>query len=91
MVKEWSGKNEATIWDDGIRVPSVNDVLANASVVNAFDYDDIYIPTGIHPGALVVTSALAASEMVGFINGRELITAAVLSHEMSARMRSGLG
>lgn len=91
MVKDWGGQPEATIWGHAKKVPAVNAVLANAHAVNSFEFDDTYVPTGIHPGALVVTSALAAAESTGAITGKEFIVAVVAGHEVSARVRLGLG
>ncbi len=91
MVKEWGGSKEATLWGHKAKVPCVNAVFANANAVNAFEYDDTYVPTGIHPGALVVTSALATAEKLDSVSGKDMITAVVIGHEISARVRSGLG
>jgi 2-methylcitrate dehydratase PrpD len=91
MVIEWGGKEEATLWGRNVKVPSVNAVFANTNSINSFEFDDTYFPTGIHPGALVVSSAIATSEYKGGASGKELIAAVVAGHEVSARIRSGLG
>ncbi len=91
LIKEWGGKKEASIWGHNKKVPCVNAVLANANAVNAFEFDDSYVPTGIHPGALVITSVLATAEKLESITGQDMITAVVAGHEISARVRSGLG
>ncbi len=91
MVIDWGGKAEATLWGRNTKVPSVNAVFANTNAANSFEFDDTYFPTGIHPGALVVSSALATSEYKGGATGKELISAVVAGHEVSARIRSGLG
>jgi 2-methylcitrate dehydratase PrpD len=91
MVIDWGGKEEATLWGRNVKVPSVNAVFANTNATNSFEFDDTYFPTGIHPGALVVTSAIATSEYKGGATGKELIAAVVAGHEVSARIRSGLG
>ncbi len=91
LVKDWSGKEEATIWGHDWKAPAVNAVLANAHAVNSFEFDDTYVPTGIHPGALVVTSAIASAECVESVTGTELLGAVFAGHEVSARVRAGLG
>jgi len=91
MVIDWGGKEECTLWGRDIKVPSVNAVFANTNAANSFEFDDTYVPTGIHPGALVVSSALATSEYKGGATGKELIAAVVAGHEVAARIRSGLG
>ena len=91
LIKDWGGKKEASIWGHKKKVPCVNAVFTNANAVNAFEFDDSYVPTGIHPGALVVTSVLASAEKLGTVTGQDMITAVVVGHEISARVRSGLG
>ena len=90
MVIDWGGKQEATLWGRDVKVPSVNAVFANTNAINSFEFDDTYFPTGIHPGALVVSSVLATSEYSGGVSGKELIAAVVAGHEVSARIRSCL-
>ncbi|MHA1977775.1 MAG: MmgE/PrpD family protein [Candidatus Hodarchaeales archaeon] len=92
MVKDWGGKEEASLWGHGKKVPCVNAVFANTNAVNSFEFDDTYFPTGIHPGALVVTSALASAEYIGGgVSGSGFIEAVVAGHEVSIRVRNGLG
>lgn len=91
MVIDWGGKKEATLWGRSEKVPSVNAVFANTNAANSFEFDDTYFPTGIHPGALVVSSAMATSEYKGGTCGENLLAAVVAGHEVSARIRSGLG
>ncbi len=91
LVKDWGGKEEATVWGHDWKAPAVNAVLANAHAVNSFEFDDTYVPTGIHPGALVVTSAIASAECLDSVSGTELLGAVFAGHEVSARVRAGLG
>jgi aconitate decarboxylase len=91
LVIHWGGKEESTLWGRDQRVPSVNAVFANTNAANAFEFDDTYFPTGIHPGALVVSSAIASAELMGYASGEELLVAVVAGHEISARIRNGLG
>ncbi len=91
MVLDWSGDNQATVWGRDSKVPAVHAVFANTNAANSFEYDDTYFPWGIHPGALVVSSALAAAEQQGHAGGKSLISAVVAGHEVSARVRVGLG
>lgn len=91
LVKDWGGKEEATLWGHGVKIPCVNAVFANTNAVNSFEFDDTYFPTGIHPGALVVTSALASAEYNGGASGTDFIEAVVAGQEVSIRVRNGLG
>jgi len=91
MVIDWGGKEEATIWGRKTKVPAVNAVFANANAANSFEWDDTYFPWGIHPGALVVSSTLASAEYKSGADGKDFIAAVIAGHEVSARVRSGLG
>ncbi|MFW9853604.1 MAG: MmgE/PrpD family protein [Candidatus Thorarchaeota archaeon] len=91
LLKEWGGREEATLWGHGVKLPCVNAVFANTNATNSFEFDDTYFPTGIHPGALVVSSALAAAEYIGGVSGTQFLEAVVAGQEVSIRIRNGLG
>lgn len=91
LVLDWGGTEEATVWGRNRKVPAVQAVFANTNAANSFEFDDTYFPWGIHPGALVVSSAIAAAEYKGGTSGTSLIAAVVAGHEVSARIRVGLG
>jgi aconitate decarboxylase len=91
MAIHWGGREESVLWGRGKKIPSVNAVFANTNAANSFEFDDTYFPTGIHPGALVVSSAISSAEYNGGASGEELLTAVVAGQEVSARIRNGLG
>jgi len=84
-VKEWGGKEEATILIHGGKVPAYNAVLANSFMARALDVDDAMFP-GMHVGASTVPTALATAELVGGCSGREFLAALVLGHEIASRI-----
>ncbi len=85
MIKDWGGKEEATILIHGGKVPAHHAVLINSIMARALDFDDAFAP-GPHFGASSVPAALAAAEIRGGCSGRELLTALVLGSEVSARL-----
>jgi aconitate decarboxylase len=91
MVVHWGGRNESVLWGRNEKVPCVNAVFANTNAINSFEFDDTYFPTGIHPGALVVSSAIATAEYSREAFGKELLTAVIAGQEISSRIRGGLG
>ena len=73
LVKEWGGKQEATILLYGGKVPAVNAALANGTISRCMDFEDAMLP-GIHIGPVAVPAALAAAELAGGCSGKEFLT-----------------
>lgn len=87
LVKDWGGKEEATILTYGNKVPAQNAVLVNSIMARALDYEDGISP-GAHLGASAIPTAISASELAGGCSGREFLSAIVLGIETAARMNS---
>lgn len=85
-VKEWGGKEEATLFVYGGKAPSYNAVFANGLMARALDYDDAMSP-GFHAGGCTVPTALAVSESCGGKSGKEFLTALAVGAEVGARLR----
>jgi len=85
LVKEWGGKEEATILVYGGKVPAHHAVLANSAMARALDIDDAMIP-GMHVGASSVPTALAAAELAGGCTGREFLGAIATGQDVAARI-----
>jgi len=87
QVKEWGGKEEATILMHGGKFPAHNAALVNSTMARALDYCDAMFP-GIHIGSSSVPTALATAELVGGCSGKEFLAALVLGTEVAARINS---
>ena len=85
IVKEWGGKEEATIMIYGGRVPAHNAALANAVMARALDFDDA-IDKGMHLGASLVPTEFAVGEKIGGISGKDFLTAIALATDTAARI-----
>ena len=85
LVKEWGGKEEATVFVYDGKVPAHNAALVNSVMARALDYD-YAMEKGMHLGASSIPTALAVAEMQGGINGKELITAIALGEDIAARV-----
>jgi 2-methylcitrate dehydratase PrpD len=85
QIKEWGGKEEATILIHGGRVPAYHAVLTNSYMARALDFDDGIRP-GMHVGASVVPAALAASELAGGCSGEEFLTSVAVGAEVADRI-----
>jgi 2-methylcitrate dehydratase PrpD len=85
QIKEWGGKEEATLLLHGDKVPAHQAVLVNSYMARALDFDDGIRP-GMHVGASAVPAALAASELAEGCSGKELLTALVVGAEVADRI-----
>lgn len=88
MAKEWGGHQESTILAYGERVPSPNAVWVNATMARARDFDAYDSVTAEHPSVSTVITALAVSELLGEVTGKEAITAITLGDDLAIRIRS---
>lgn len=75
QLNRWGGKEEATIFSYGNKVPSHHAAQANATMGHALDYDDCDDRSSMHAGAAVIASAFTAAELRGKVNGHDFITA----------------
>jgi 2-methylcitrate dehydratase PrpD len=78
---------QATVIGTGERVNAVAAAFANGELINALDFDAILPPGHVSP--YVIPCALAAAETAGS-NGRELLCAIAIAHEMSNRIGKSL-
>ena len=87
QVKEWGGREEATIMVHGGKVPAYNAALVNSVMARALDFCDAMSP-GIHIGSSSVPTALATAELMGGCTGKEFLAALVLGAEVASRINS---
>jgi 2-methylcitrate dehydratase PrpD len=87
LAKRLGGPPEASIIGARTKVSCTNAVLANGQLINTPDYDAL-MPGG-HAPAYIIPPALAMAEIAD-ASGRDLILAAALGFEVSARVYSGL-
>src|SRR5580692_8561646 len=80
------GDGSSTVLGPGFRRSSApGAAFANGAFAHAFEFDNLRQPsTGVHPGATVLTGALAAAEEAK-VSGKELITAFVAGLECMFR------
>src|SRR5580704_4949782 len=80
------GTGRSSILDSSFkRASAPGAAFANGAFAHAFEFDNLRQPsTGVHPGATVLTGALAAAEEAQ-VSGRDLITAFVAGLECMFR------
>ena len=86
LMKEWGGKEEATIVVYGDMVPAAHAALVNGTMTNGIDYNDWHDEALVHAGMSVVPASFAISEQKGRVTGKELITAVTLGLDLICRM-----
>ncbi|WP_213957624.1 MmgE/PrpD family protein [Variovorax sp. dw_954] len=84
FAAEQGGPPEAALWCGGVRVSAGHAALAAATAVHSFDFDD-HSRAKIHPGAVVVPTALALAERVG-ASGAQILAAMAAGYETMNRV-----
>ncbi|MFC1860895.1 MmgE/PrpD family protein [Chloroflexota bacterium] len=85
QVREWGGKEEATILIHGGRAPAHNAAFINSVMARALDFCDAAHP-GIHIGSSQIPAALAAAELAGGCSGKEFLTAVTVGTEVAHKI-----
>ncbi len=95
LVKEWGGKEEASILAWGGKVPAHNAAMVNSILARSFDFEPVNtlvedkdLPN--HISGTTVMTALTLGEMKG-INGKELITALIVGDDIASRILAASG
>jgi 2-methylcitrate dehydratase PrpD len=88
IARELGGKPEASILVHGGKVPAQQAAFVNAVMARALDFEDSMAP-GAHPGAAVVSAALAAAELVGGVSGADFLAAVSVGTELAVRLNLG--
>lgn len=86
LVKEGGGKEESTILGYGGKVPAWMAAFANGSMAHALDYDDTLDAGATHIGPGTIPAALAVSERVGGVTGKQFIAAVTCGLDIGGRI-----
>ncbi|RNE59269.1 MmgE/PrpD family protein [Cryobacterium tepidiphilum] len=81
----------ARLWGSGGAASVPNAALINGTAVHAFELDDLHPRSILHPGAVVVSAAMAAAAHTGSRSGRDLVTALVAGYEVGSRVGMSMG
>jgi 2-methylcitrate dehydratase PrpD len=95
LVKDWGGKQEASILVHGGKVPAHNAAMVNSIMARSFDFEALVpqidgadIPA--HISGTTVMTAITLGEMID-INGKELITALLAGDDAAIRVLAAAG
>ncbi|MBI2907722.1 MAG: MmgE/PrpD family protein [Chloroflexi bacterium] len=86
LLKEAGGKEEATVWGFGGKLPAWAAAFANGAMAHALDYDDVFDDEAVHPSATTVPAALAVAERAAGVSGKDFITAVALGNDIIGRL-----
>ena len=84
LLRERGGREQATSFVFGDRLPAASAAQLNGTMCRALDYCDAMAP-GIHIGSSLIPAALAAAELAGGCSGSEFLAALAAGAELSSR------
>jgi 2-methylcitrate dehydratase PrpD len=95
LIKDWGGKEEATILIQGGKAPTCNVAMLNSIMARSYDFEpvDVLVDNTIIPAHIsgtTVMTAIAMGELQG-INGKELMTALLVGDDVTARVLAASG
>lgn len=90
LVRETGGKEEATVFGFGGRVPCAAAAFANGALAHSLDFDS-QTPWGAHADSSIIPTVLAMAELRGNVTGKELIAAVAVGQEIFIRLRCNVG
>ena len=85
VARGLSGREQASVVGRAERLDVMNAALVNGTRANALDYDDMHVPTLIHPTGAVVAAALAVAENRR-VPGKLLLSAIATGIEIECRL-----
>ena len=86
LVLEWGGTPQSTILRFGDKLPAPNAAQVNATMAHSLDFDDVHEDAIMHPGVVAIPTALAMSEYVGGVSGKEFIAAVAVGTDFICRL-----
>ena len=89
-VKEFGGKEQATVMGTPIKTDVAHAALANGLISHALDFDDYHDETVIHGTAACLPALLSIAENKK-LSGEDILTALILGIDVSIRLGLGLG
>ncbi|NVO25431.1 MmgE/PrpD family protein [Donghicola mangrovi] len=86
LMVETGGREEATVFGAGTRLPASSAAFSNGTLAHGLDYDS-QTPWGAHPDSSLVPALLALAERVGGVSGKQLLTSIAIGQELFIRLR----
>ena len=77
------------VFGDTARYTPLGAAFLNGALAHSLDFDDTHAAGSLHPGAPVISAAIAAGEMVG-ASGAEVLAAIIAGYEITCRIALAL-
>jgi 2-methylcitrate dehydratase PrpD len=90
MARVQGGVPESAVAATADRLPAAWAALVHGTLAHAFDFDDTVPESVVHPGSVVVATALAVAQAAG-ADGPALATAIAAGYEIAARLGAAAG
>jgi len=81
----------ATVWGTAEKLSAPHAALANGSLVQGFELDDVHRVGVLHVGAVTLPALIAISETLRRMSGKEFLSAAVAGYETGPRVGMCMG
>lgn len=81
------GSGQATVWFTDLRLSPAGAAMANAAAASALDIDDGHRGAAGHPGAGVISAALAVGQAHGSSDG-QIVDAIIFGYDVALRVAS---
>jgi 2-methylcitrate dehydratase PrpD len=95
LIKDWGGKEEATILIHGGKAPACHVAMVNSIMARSYDFEpvDVLVDNTIIPAHISGTTVMTAMTMgeVQGIDGKELMTALLVGDDVVARVLAASG
>ncbi len=80
-----------TVWGTARRLSAPHAALANGTLVQSFELDDVHRAGVLHVGAVTLPALIAAAELRPGMSGRDFLRAAVAGYEIGPRVGLCMG
>jgi len=90
QVLATAGTGQATLLGSASRLPAAQAALAHGVMSHCRDFDDTFVDSVVHPGSVIVPTALAVAEAAD-ASAEEFVTAMVAGYEVAARIGAVAG
>lgn len=79
------------IWGTSHRLSAPHAALANGSLIQGYELDDVHRKAVLHVGAVTLPAIIAVAETKAQMSGKDLLTAAVAGYEIGPRVGLCMG
>ncbi len=86
LIKSWGSNTGASVLIYGYKTPPPLAAMVNSTMMHALDFDDTLDFSALHTFVSVLPAALAASESIGNISGKQFLTALVVGVDIICRI-----